>query len=204
MPGTVFRHWGGEAAEVLRPDVTLGPMPFLDYPGVVEDLLAHHPELTDLLRAYLLDGALSVSELQSLATTRPVLIELDPRVPPAVYETLVPAGALYEVLADGATETDERDRAQAQDEMLSALGRRLSDAIEKDPETKRELLWTNYMAALYFAGFGDLPHARSAAARALSIAPTEPALKRLSETLATAIEGEPIDVRPFFPDASGP
>src|SRR5690606_30933426 len=53
-PQAAFRHWSVEAVERSRPDVTLVPIPFLEYPGVVDALAARDPDVAELLRGYLL------------------------------------------------------------------------------------------------------------------------------------------------------
>ena len=59
--------------------------------SLVDRLVTNEPELTPLLRSYVLDGALSVAELQSLAALRPVYVEMDVRVTRDMMDLLVPA-----------------------------------------------------------------------------------------------------------------
>ena len=66
-----FRLLGGEVSETLRPDITLVPIPFLTYPGMVEALVEQDPDLAPFLRSYLLEGELRQADLQSLAQTDP-------------------------------------------------------------------------------------------------------------------------------------
>ena len=202
-PSTVFRHWGGEAAERLRPDITLIPMPFLEYPGTIDSLLAHDPTLAPLLRSYLLDGELGEEALQTLAATRPVFLELDARVNPALYRTLVPAGGLYEVLADGAATADERSGRATLEAADVALYARLG--TQKDNhETSEVLLWKHYHDALYFAAMGDREGARHSIERGLSLDPISKELLALKEAVGDENAKGKIDIRPFFlgPNAS--
>ena len=201
-PSTVFRFWGGEATERLRPDVTLVPMPFLTYPGMVDALVRDDPDLAPLLRGVLLEGDLRQPDLQSLAATRPVLVELDVRVPPALYETMVPRGGYHEVLADGATEADERAGRAAHDAVLATLLARIGLAAD-EPGTRDVLLWIFYNDALYYAGFGDRDAARDSTRRARAFAPESPELRTLELVLSDDSRG-PLDVTPFIPTLGGP
>ena len=192
-PQTIFRYWGGESQERLRPDLVLVPIPLLTYPGMIEDLTRREPALRELLRSLRLEGELNLPALQSLAARRPVLIEMDPRVRPALYSTLIPEGLWYRVLSDGATDADEREGAEGQ----RARWLRLMASIRgsSDAETRNQVLWRRYMDALYFAGFGDRGAARHAAQDALRINPEATELLSLREALG---DGEgPIDVAPF-------
>jgi hypothetical protein len=178
-------------------------MPFLAYPGMIEELLRDAPELREVLRGYRLEGELRQPDLQSLAARRPLLVELDPRVPPELYETLVPDGLYHEVLADGATDTDERLGAQSQAEVFAELYSRLG-AADFEPRTREQLLWRHYMNAIYFAGFGDRDAARREVRLGLALDPHARELRGLGAALrpARTEDGEeetgPIDVRPFL------
>jgi hypothetical protein len=194
-PQTVFRHWSAAASEGARPDVTLVPMPFLGYPGVVDAVAARDPDVAELLRGYLLEGELRQPDLQSLAARRPLLVEMDPRVPRELYETLVPAGLYYEVVDAGATDTDVLDAAEPHGKVVSRLHAHLGDgALER--ETKNQLVWLHYMDAVYFAAVGAREPARRAVDRALALAPGSRELRGLDAALE---EGEgPVEVAPFI------
>ncbi|MFW5920712.1 MAG: DUF2723 domain-containing protein, partial [Polyangiales bacterium] len=195
-PQTIFRYWGGEAAEHIRPDVTLVPVPMLPYPGMTDGLVERDPALAPVLRGYFLEGELRLPDLQSLAAERPVLVELDPRVAPELHETLVPSDLYHEVLADGATEGDEQLGAESQwrawRELYALLG-----PGPYEPGTRDRLLWTHFNHALYFASFGDRDDALRAVRMALRINPEERRVRALRRALKKG-EG-PIDVRPFLP-----
>jgi hypothetical protein len=199
-PATVFRFWGAEASERLRPDVTLVPMPFLGYPGMIDALVREDPDLAPLLRSYLLDGELRLPALQSLASSRPVLVELDVRVPQALYETLVPRGGFHEVLADGATELDARAGRTGRDAVLGTLLTRLGLAAS-EPGTRDVLLWLFYNDALYYAAIGDRDAARDSTQRARKFAPLSRELEALELVLSDDSRG-PLDVTPYLPSAN--
>lgn len=198
QPQTVFRFWGAEATERLRPDVSLVPMPFLGYPGTVESLARRDPSLAPLLRAVLLHGTLRESELQSLAMERPVLVELDVRVPQPLYETLAPRSLYYEVLADGATAADRRAGRAQRDELRARLLERLGSAL-RAWGTREVLLWSLYCDALYDAGTGDRAAARESVALARSLAPEAAELRALDAALASEDAQGPLDIAPFLP-----
>ncbi|MFW5875705.1 MAG: protein O-mannosyl-transferase family [Myxococcota bacterium] len=193
-PQTVFRLWGGTVTERVRPDVTVVPIPFLPYPGMVEGLVEREPELREMLSGYLLEGELRQPDLQSLAAQRPLLVEMDVRVPPDLFETLVPNGLYHEVLPDGATDADEHLGAESAEAAWQRLYARL-DVPLRDRETRHQLLWRHYNEALYYAGFGDRERAREAVARGLQLDPRADELRALKAALERG-EG-PLDVAPF-------
>ncbi len=196
-PSTIFRHAGAEAEEHLRPDVTLVPVPLLDYPGMVDALLARAPELKALLRGYLLEGSFARAELQSLAARRPLLIELDPRVSPALFDTLVPEVGFYRVLPDGLTTGDERSGAAQQRKTYALLYKRLGEG-RHEPQTNGLLLYRHYNDTLYYAHLGDRDAAREMLTLALACQPLSKELSGLKEALAdTSIKG-PLDIGPFL------
>lgn len=196
QPQTVFRHWAAAASEGARPDVTLVPMPFLNYPGVVEALAARDPDVAELLRGYLLHGELRQPDLQSLAARRPLLVEMDTRVPRELYETLIPAGLYFEVVDAGATDTDVLEAAQPHQAVIARLYTNLGDPMELEAETRNQLVWIHYMDALYFAAVGAREPARLALDRALAISPRSRELRGLAAALEEEGEGS-IDVSPF-------
>jgi hypothetical protein len=200
-PQTVFRMWGGEAMEEMRPDVTVVAMPFLTYPSFVNDLAERDPDLEDILRGRVLSGTLSEGELQSLAAQRPVLVELDPRVSPALYRTLVPHGLFHRALPDHAYPDDRlagsRRAAEAWDHLMDCL-----DGDVEEPETRRQLVWHLYHQALYFAANGQWDRAQKAIGAATTINPLARELVALKEAVEEASadpDSEGIDVTPYFP-----
>jgi hypothetical protein len=195
-PATMFRFWGGRATEQLRPDVTLVPMPLVTYPGMVDRLVEDVPGLRKVLRGYLVRGELRQPDLQSLAARRPLLIEMDPRVPPQLYETLVPRGLYHEILADGTTDEDERLGAEQQ----AQTWQRLYALLGKPPyreQTREQLLWRHYAHALYYAGFGDRDRAIEQIERALRLSPKERPLRALERALQSKEQDTPVNVEPF-------
>lgn len=196
LPQTVFRHWELEATEAARPDVTLVPIPFLGYPGMIERVIERDPSIAELLRGYLLEGELRQPDLQSLAARRPILVEMDVRVPIALYETLAPALLYYEVVDAGTTETDVREAAEQRSLALRALDRALDDDRD-DPETRAQIVWIHYGDALYYAQLGAIDRARESVRRARALAPEARELVELDRRLSDPELEGPIDVTPF-------
>lgn len=196
-PNTIFRHWGSETADQLRPDLTLVPIPFLTYPGMVDELITRDPDIAPLLRGYLLEGQLRPGDLQSLASDRPVFVELDVRLSQEAFGTLVPAGGLFEVLADGSSETDEHVGRTTRQRTIERLYARLGRGVS-DPETRATLLWTHYMDALYYASVGDRPGANAALERALTLDPLDESLLALQTLVVDETRRGRIDVGRFL------
>lgn len=196
-PQTVFRHWALGATDRARPDVSIVPMPFLEYPGMVEALAARDPDLSDLLRGYLLEGELRQPDVQSLAARRPLLIEMDPRVPIELYETLVPRGLFYAVVDGGATDTDVLEAAEPHEEVLDRLYANLGSDGASEEQTKGHLLWIHYTDALYYAAVGAREPARRAVQRGLAVNEDSAELQALEQALMGPGD-DPIDIRPFL------
>ncbi len=198
QPQTAFRFWGGEAEELLRPDVTFVSVPLLPYPGMIDRLVRRAPELRDLLRGQRLDDEFRLPDLQSLAAVRPTLLELDVRVQPELYDTLIPNGLYYQVLADGATPADVRIGAAARVSCWYKIAKTLR--TPDDPETRAQLLWKFYMDALYFAGVGEQERALTVVRRARKLNPDEIHLAALEAAIQQALAGfgGALDIRPFL------
>lgn len=194
-PQTIFRFWGGEAEETNRPDLTMIPLPLLTYPKLVDRFVQEEPELKPLLRSYVLDGSLSAAELQSLATIRPVFVEMDVRVDREMMDLVVPEHLYYRVLTADTTATDEATAMRSHALQWGSLYERLGRPI--DPQTKTQLLWRHYADSLYFAAVGDSNAARRTVDAGLALNPHAKELLALSEALKAAGPGEPIDIRPF-------
>ena len=152
-----------------------------------------------MLRGVLLTGALRLSELQSLVGERPVLVELDPRVDPSLYPTLVPRGFYYEVLAADASGNDRREGAEEQELRWTRLLQRAPTL--RDAESRAQVFWRRYQDAIFYASLGDRGFARDAVDDALAINDQDEHLRALAAALQTPNdEGElegPIDTRPY-------
>jgi hypothetical protein len=195
-PGTIFSHWGGQGEDGLRPDVKLVPVPFLSYPAMVDRLIKEKPELRDLLREHLLYGELGPEALQSLASRRPLLLEMDVRLRQNIYRTMVPSGLFYRVLPGGATDLDERAGARSQRAAYRRLYRRIGPG-RKEPATRARLLWRHFTDALYYMGYGDLAAARATLRMARKIEPADKVLNAMEEALQDKGLKGAVDVTPF-------
>ncbi len=197
-PQTVFRHWALRAVELSRPDVIAIPAPFLPYPGLAEGLQRRETTLRPLLAEMLLRGAPRLPTLQSLAANRPLLVELDPRVPLDLNVSLLAEGLYARALAEEAAPEDRIEAARHYEREVERLLRLLGPGPWR-PETRAVLLWRHYVDALHFASVGRNEAARRSCARGLAIQPEARELRALDAALRDA-EG-PLDVRPFLPAA---
>ena len=180
-PQTIFRFWGGQAEERLRPDIRLIPVPLTNYPGMVEDLAGRSPVLRDVLRGILLSGRARIAEVRALAARQTVLVELDPHVDRALYPYLLPAGAYYQVMPITPAERDRDAAAQRQGQMWSRILQRLGPL--EDTETRAQVFWRRFHDGVYFASVGDRSSARAAVDDALAINDQDEDLRRLALAL---------------------
>jgi Protein of unknown function (DUF2723) len=194
-PQTIFRYWGGEAEELNRPDVTMIPLPLLSYPSLVDRLVKNEPELTPLLRAYVLEGSLNVAEVQSLAALRPVYVEMDVRVTPEMMDLLIPEQLYYRVSTSETTETDAARAIHEHAALWEDIYQRVGQPIEE--HTKAQLIWRHYADSLYFASVGDTNAAMRTVAGGLALDPHARELLMMRDALREASPGERIDVAPF-------
>jgi hypothetical protein len=194
-PQTIFRFWGGEAEEANRPDVTMIPLPLLTYPKLIDELVRKEPELKPLLRAYLLEGALSAAELQSLASLRPVYVEMDARIPQEMMDLLIPEQLYHRVLTSETMSTEEERAAQSHEALWDDIYQRIGRPIEE--QTATQLLWRHYADSLHFAGVGDTDAALRTVTAGLALNPHARELLMMRRALSEAPRGERIDIAPF-------
>jgi hypothetical protein len=171
------------------------PLPLLSYPKLVDRFVRDEPELTPLLRSYVLDGTLSAPELQSLAALRPVYVEMDVRVTQELMDLLVPEQLYHRVLTADTTATDEARAMREHAALWGDLYQRIGEPIE--PHTEVQLIWRHYTDSLYFASVGDTNAALRTVGAGLVLNPHSKELLMLQEALKYASPGERIDVRPF-------
>ncbi len=188
-----------EAEDATRPDLRVLPLWLFDHEKQAWELASRDPELRALLRTYLLEGELSPAELETLAARRPVLLDLDARTPPGLYESLQLTELFYEVTGAGVSKTEERASAAAFHEDFAAL-REAVRAEPADTAARDRLAELSWAAALYFAGVGDRDSARAAIADGRELARTRSGWDALSALLGGPSARGPIDVRGFLPD----
>jgi hypothetical protein len=151
----MFRWLGAEAEENLRADVTLLPLAALHYPHTVESLSEVAPEVAPVLGEYTRTHQLGLTSLRMLARMRPIRIELDGSISPALYSALVPAG-WYESFGGP---SDPRDAwsdlalklgPELREPGLSALWvrRQLYEAVAAASREQRELARTHVALGL--------------------------------------------------------
>jgi hypothetical protein len=194
-PQSVFRHYGAQAVERLRPDVAMVPLPFLDYGAAGEQLARKHPELAPLIRGYLATQALSHPALARLREQRRVLIELDSSFTLPLYPWLLPNGLYYELQSDPPNAAACAEAALRREALLDWLYEALADDAH-ELETRRQLLWIHYTDALYYAQRGLRDQALRASQRGLALEPQARELVALAKALRDGIGA--VDIRPFL------
>jgi hypothetical protein len=193
-PQSVFRELELRAVEGARPDLVHVPLPFLRYPGESERWRTRPPELARVVRDYL--GAhdhLQGASLADLARTRPVFVELDARVQPALLSQLRPRGVLTQLSA--AEPSPTRGGLAAE---LAGLDQRLRAALGDqvhETETGRQLLWLHYLNAVHLGALGLRDLARAELERARTAHPEEQRLQSLADALQLP---SPFDPEPFL------
>jgi hypothetical protein len=196
-PQTVFRHLEIAAADVVRPDLEILPIPFLRYPGFADAVVRRHPDLRELVEAFLATEEVSPAALSALAERRPVLVELDTHLTPDAYPALLPMGLLYASMHRDTASLMLGAAAVLQDHVYRRLHRDLG-AMLAEVETSRQVLWLHYMDALFYAARGDREHADGSLGVALRLQPQDAQLNALRAALADPSQPEMLDVRPFL------
>ncbi|MCC6746865.1 MAG: DUF2723 domain-containing protein [Deltaproteobacteria bacterium] len=138
----VFNLWALRATADLRPDVGLLHRSFLGQPGHLELLAAREPELLPLARSWPRPDAVRADDLAALARTRPVLVEHDFNLDPAITARLAPAGMLLRFDGTLAPRTVQSHLAAIQ-RWTTALG-----SLE-ELETRRAATWAHYHLLRY-------------------------------------------------------
>jgi len=192
-PDVVFRHWEGAAVEQLRADITMLPLPFVGYGATHEVLSRRHPELETLIANYQQRGSLPIAELQRLAATRPVFVELDTAAAWSLAPFVVPDGLLYRVWPVAPARADVLRAARARDAVQRALVVRLG-ANATETETQKQLLWTRYVEALYYGAHGARAPALQALEAVRALSPTARELDALEYALLVGQR----DMTPFL------
>jgi hypothetical protein len=167
----------------------------LTYPKLLDRFVTNEPELKSFLRSYVLDGSLSAAELQSLATLRPVFVEMDVRVTQEMMDSLVPEQLYHRVLTADSTDIDEAGAMQTHAALWADVYGRIGRPL--DEHTKTQLLWRHYADSLYFAGVGDTNAALRTVAAGLALNPQARELLMLRGALKQAPVGEPLDIAAF-------
>lgn len=184
-PQTVFLHWGGEALDLARPDVSIIPVPLLRYPGLLEQLSRSLPEADGLLQG-LRERRVVLSAWDRVAAHRPLFSELDARVPDALFARLSPDGGYARY-----TRASADPPAPASDP-FARLAADLAVA-DVDGPTREVLLWQYYQDALQLARRGRKAESNRRIDMARDLGPLPPELGRLREALS-ASGAAPVDV----------
>jgi hypothetical protein len=196
-PQTSFRHWELDAVDVVRPDVIGVPLSFLRYPGTGQRLAEAAPPVANIIQRYLDTDSLHPSDLLALAQSRPVFVEMDTHYPPRAYRILTPSKLMYRVLTSPTQIPDAKALEHAQDATFRKLYADVGADLH-EVETARQLLWIDYMDALYFSSLGGRDIARKALVRALALHPNDTRLHKLAGALRDPRQIGPLDVTPYL------
>jgi hypothetical protein len=109
------------SVQAARPDIELFDVSVLFDVKNAEALAMRRPELTPLIRASLLGGALNGPELQAFAVQRPVRLALPLPLLAPVREVLVPAGLFSEVASSTVTDGDLNLARTSNDSYMQTL-----------------------------------------------------------------------------------
>lgn len=156
-----------EAEQRTRPDLRLLAVSQLRHWSSAA-ALAKEPGLRPLVRNYLLFGALSRAELESLRASRPVFLDLT--APSELHPALRPAQFALEVVGSRAGKIEQRDAAHDYELDLEALARTAEHAAISN-EGRAFLARLDLEAARYFANLRDDRHASAARERGRLRAP---------------------------------
>jgi hypothetical protein len=153
-PDSLCARRAAERESLSRPDVVLAAGPWRLDLRSASALERQWPELRALLRAELLSPTAVLPELQALASERPVLLELDPRLDTDTRRALVPYGLLHQLLTSEVSKSDLRVASASADLRLD----RLQSLLEPEhalPELHEELATTLRAAAQQAEQSGD-------------------------------------------------
>ncbi|HEX7478488.1 MAG TPA: hypothetical protein VF331_11820 [Polyangiales bacterium] len=154
-------------------------------------------ELRALVRGYLLEGELEQAELESLTAKRPVLLDPDPRLSPALFAALRCSHFAFEVLGAAASRAEANSAAEAYRVELTRLQQAASPGLS-DPVAQPWLASQALTTAAFFAAAGEADSAQAAIDFGRPLAPHTASWDGLSAALSARPAGKPLDVRPFL------
>jgi hypothetical protein len=134
---TLFDAWALRVTADLRPDLGLLHRHFVDQPGYLEDLLRRDPSLSDAAQAWGSPGGPRGDALDRLAA-RPLLVEPDLDLPPAVESKLGPDGLLLR-WRGSRTAAAQREHLERVAAWRAAVG-----PVEEN-ETRRSVTWAHFV-----------------------------------------------------------
>ncbi len=189
-----------QAETQSRPDLRTVSLAFWERGSATQGLSPNDAALRPLLRAYLLEGELARSELDTLTEDRPVLLDADARTAPTLYRALRPSHFFYEVIGSDVTRTEELVAAAAYRQDVARLSTTAYTSL-LDPVAQRLVAGQPLAFALYFAAAGDRPSARIALDFGRRLVPSAADWDALTRALGPDDSQKPLDVRAFVPSA---
>ncbi len=163
---TTFRTWALRSVEGSRPDVSYLDRSFLSYPGMREEAIREYPALANLIESPLQAGMPSpLAELQEIAKTRPLRVQLHPNVDPGLARLLRPSGP-WASLGPDTENGDALLRAQLAEIVRTA-------APAEAMQARGALLWHDATRLDQLCITGDQAWARRIYKDAIALAPTD-------------------------------
>ena len=156
--------------EARRPDVAWAHLAFVGGPGYAERVSLAEPDLAPSLQAYR-RGGFSVEVLRALDARRPVRIEPDIVIPPALHTQLVPAGDLWAPSLAG-------------DSILDLVASWMLAEAKSDPQARGYLGWRSYIDAVWACDKEDRDRVRLRFAELESLMPSDVRFKELKARCA--------------------
>lgn len=181
-PQTVFHLWYAKSVFGARPDAVVVPVPFLAYPNLRTRLQSGAPDLASILQSPGLAAGAATHAHQSVASERPLFVEMDSRVSVHVMRSLTPDGRWYRVESHETYQEDRAEGARTQNRWIRNVTR-WRQGPEPSQSTRR-LLWWDYHNALFHGSLGDTRLAAAPLERALTRAPRARELLALKRALA--------------------
>jgi len=151
--------------EARRPDVAWAHLAFAGGPGYAERISLAEPDLAPSLRAYR-EQALSFERLAALDLRRPVRIEADVMLAPALRKQLAPAGEFWSPFF-------------VSDSALQPLPPWMLAAAKSDPQARGYLGWRSYIDAVWACDKPVPERARLRFAELQDLVPSDARFKEL-------------------------
>lgn len=173
-----------------RPDLLVVATPAVERAAHVDRVLARQPALRPLVSTLLLEGTLSLPELQSLAGRVPLAMDLQQADVVRLSEALRPAVAFYEVLPGGVTQEDLRSGGEARAAVYERL---YAEHLPRGP-LRRHLLSVHRTDALHAMALGGHNIAQASIGLGLLLAKDNADFMNLRRFLADHMDERRLDI----------
>ncbi|MFM2416135.1 MAG: hypothetical protein RL385_858 [Pseudomonadota bacterium] len=201
-PQSAFLSWAAAAEENARPDLTVLPLAFLGYPGVADAASSRDADVAAVVTDYQRTGQLPRDTLVAIARRRAVLLDLDSQETAGLLAQTLPGTGFARMVPS----TPTVGALDIADEATWALNRHWRASLPGDPdrESRHQLVWRHYHAALRLALGGARAAAQKHLGEARELAPQVPQLSALARAIEALSEGQSLDIQPFLPGTASP